>query len=90
LIPGRLDSGSLRSVLLLCHLLTRQGELLQLHRILMYQPEEHSLALTRAHVIELNEAFIAMSGAPKKMAFPEFTVVVRAAPLPAPSGAVAK
>jgi hydroxyacylglutathione hydrolase len=55
-----------------------------------YQPEEHSLALTRAHVIELNEAFIAMSGAPKKMAFPEFTVSVRAAPVPAPSATAAK
>jgi glyoxylase-like metal-dependent hydrolase (beta-lactamase superfamily II) len=47
-----------------------------------YQPEEHSLALTRAHVIELNEAFIAMDGKPQKMAFPEFTVTVRAAPRP--------
>jgi len=34
-----------------------------------YQSEEHSLALTRAHVIELNEAFIAMDGKAKKMRF---------------------
>jgi hydroxyacylglutathione hydrolase len=49
-----------------------------------YQPEEHSLALTRAHVTELNEAFIAMDGKPQKMAFPEFTLTVRAAPPQAP------
>jgi glyoxylase-like metal-dependent hydrolase (beta-lactamase superfamily II) len=43
----------------------------------VYQPEEHSLDLTRAHVIELNDAFIKMGDKPATVALPEFTIVVR-------------
>jgi glyoxylase-like metal-dependent hydrolase (beta-lactamase superfamily II) len=48
----------------------------------VYQPEEHSLDLTRAHVIELNDAFVRMGDKPATVALPEFTVVVR---VPAPA-----
>jgi len=53
----------------------------------VYQPEEHSLDLTRAHVIELNDAFIKMGNKPATVALPEFTIVVR---VPAPPAAGAK
>jgi len=43
-----------------------------------YQPEEHSLDLTRAHIIELNDAFMRMGDKPATVALPEFTIVVRA------------
>ena len=43
-----------------------------------YQPNEHSLDLTRAHVLELNDAFIAMGGKLQKLALPDFTIVPRA------------
>jgi hydroxyacylglutathione hydrolase len=43
----------------------------------VYQPEEHSLDLTRAHVIELNDAFVKMGDKPATVALPEFTIVVR-------------
>jgi glyoxylase-like metal-dependent hydrolase (beta-lactamase superfamily II) len=49
-----------------------------------YQPEEHSLDLTRAHVIELNDAFIKMGNSPATVALPEFTISVR---VPAPASA---
>ena len=42
-----------------------------------YQPDEHSLELTRAHVLELNDAFLKMNGKPREMALPDFTVVPR-------------
>jgi hydroxyacylglutathione hydrolase len=48
-----------------------------------YQPEEHSIDLTRAHVIELN-AFIKMGNSPATIALPEFTISVR---IPAPASA---
>lgn len=44
-----------------------------------YQPEEHSLELTRAHVLELNDAFIGMNGKAEKVALPDFTIVPRTA-----------
>jgi len=53
-----------------------------------YQPDEHSLDLTRAHVIELNDAFIKMGFSPSTVALPEFTIVVRA-PNPNPPAAQA-
>ncbi len=43
----------------------------------VYQPEEHSLDLTRAHVIELNDAFIKMGNKPATVALPDFTIFVR-------------
>jgi hydroxyacylglutathione hydrolase len=46
-----------------------------------YKPDEHSLDLTRGHVLELNDAFIRMQGKLQKVALPDFTVVPRA---PAP------
>jgi hydroxyacylglutathione hydrolase len=49
-----------------------------------YQPNEHSLDLTRAHVLELNEAFRSMGGKIQKIALPDFTVVPRQAPAPKP------
>jgi len=45
----------------------------------LYQPEEHVLELTRAHVLELNDAFIRMKGKPVTMILPEFSVVPRIA-----------
>ncbi len=45
----------------------------------VYQPEEHSLELSRAHVIELNDAFQKMKGKPESVALPEFTISVREA-----------
>jgi glyoxylase-like metal-dependent hydrolase (beta-lactamase superfamily II) len=44
-----------------------------------YQPEEHTLELSRAHVIELNEAFIALKAKPEKTAMPETTITIRTA-----------
>jgi len=44
-----------------------------------YQPEEHSLELSRAHVIELNQAFLAITANPEKTAMPDTTITVRAA-----------
>ena len=49
-----------------------------------YQPNEHSLDLTRAHVLELNEAFRSMNGKLEKIALPDFTVVPRRARTPQP------
>jgi glyoxylase-like metal-dependent hydrolase (beta-lactamase superfamily II) len=48
-------------------------------RATVYQPEEHKLELTRAHVLELDEAFQMMKGKPESVALPDFTVSVRAA-----------
>lgn len=47
-----------------------------------YQPKEHVLELSRAHLFELDEAFRAMDGKPINMAYPDFTVVPRAANTP--------
>jgi hydroxyacylglutathione hydrolase len=49
-----------------------------------YQPDEHELALTRAHVFELREAFRKMNGTPTTVVFPDFSVVPRAAKVPLP------
>lgn len=42
-----------------------------------YAPNEHTLELSRAHVFELNEAFIAMDGKPENIVFPDFSVIPR-------------
>ncbi len=42
-----------------------------------YAPNEHTLELSRAHVFELNEAFIAMKGKPENIVFPDFSVIPR-------------
>ena len=42
-----------------------------------YQPEEHVLELSRAHVIELNDAFQKMK-TPQTVSLPDFSIVVRA------------
>lgn len=42
-----------------------------------YQPEEHSLDLTRAHVFELEAAFEQMNGTLQKVPLSDFTVVPR-------------
>jgi hydroxyacylglutathione hydrolase len=46
-----------------------------------YQPEEHSLDLTRAHVLELEAAFVHLlrMPTPSSVTLPDFTVSVRAA-----------
>ena len=44
-----------------------------------YQPQEHVLELSRAHVFELNEAFKKMDGKPIKIVYPDFAVVPRVA-----------
>jgi glyoxylase-like metal-dependent hydrolase (beta-lactamase superfamily II) len=44
-----------------------------------YQPKEHVLELSRAHVFELAEAFRRMNGKPVNMVFPDFAVVARPA-----------
>jgi len=44
-----------------------------------YQPEEHVLELSRAHVIELSDAFQQMKEKPASVALPEFTISVRSA-----------
>ncbi len=40
----------------------------------VYQPEEHTLALTRGTLLELNEALHAMGDRPRRMAFRDFTI----------------
>ena len=47
-----------------------------------YQPDEHVLELSRAHVFELNEAFLKMNGKPEKVLFPSFSVVPRSPKTP--------
>ena len=42
-----------------------------------YQPDEHSLELTRAHVLELNDALQGIKADPKPVALPDFTISVR-------------
>jgi hydroxyacylglutathione hydrolase len=44
-----------------------------------YQPKEHVLELSRAHVIELAEAFRKMNGKPINQVYPDFAVVARPA-----------
>jgi hydroxyacylglutathione hydrolase len=44
-----------------------------------YQPDEHVLQLSRAHVFELLEAFHEMDGKPVKISYPDFSVVPRPA-----------
>jgi glyoxylase-like metal-dependent hydrolase (beta-lactamase superfamily II) len=45
----------------------------------VYQPEEHALALTRAHVLELSEALNSIRENPQTVTLPDFTVSVRQA-----------
>ena len=40
----------------------------------MYQPDEHSLQLSRAHLLELNEALHEMGEHPARLAMRDFTV----------------
>src|SRR5205814_8828922 len=51
----------------------------------VYQPNEHSLDLERAHIFELNDALMGMKGSLQKLALPDFTIVPRTAPAPKPS-----
>jgi hydroxyacylglutathione hydrolase len=48
-----------------------------------YQPDEHSLELSRAHVLELEDGFERMKGKPAPLALPDFTISVRPAARPA-------
>jgi hydroxyacylglutathione hydrolase len=56
----------------------------------VYQPEEHALELTRAHVFELNEAFISLNGKLKEVATPDFTIVARGAATAYPTASSGK
>ena len=42
-----------------------------------YQPDEHVLELTRAHVLELNDAFQKMAATPGPVMLPDFSIVPR-------------
>jgi hydroxyacylglutathione hydrolase len=42
-----------------------------------YQPEEHSLELSRAHVLELDDAFARRKEGAESIALPDFTISVR-------------
>jgi hydroxyacylglutathione hydrolase len=42
-----------------------------------YQPEEHVLELSRAHLLELNDAFISLHGKLQTVAMPDATIVPR-------------
>jgi hydroxyacylglutathione hydrolase len=48
----------------------------------LFQPDEHVLELSRAHVFELHEAFVQMHGKPGKIVFPDFSVIPRSASTP--------
>jgi glyoxylase-like metal-dependent hydrolase (beta-lactamase superfamily II) len=50
-----------------------------------YQPKEHVLELSRAHVFELAEAFRKMDGKPIRMVYPDFAVIPRIANAPRPA-----
>jgi glyoxylase-like metal-dependent hydrolase (beta-lactamase superfamily II) len=39
-----------------------------------YQPDEHPLSLSRAHLLEMNEALQEMKGTPRRLALTEFTI----------------
>jgi hydroxyacylglutathione hydrolase len=56
----------------------------------IYQPEEHALELNRAHVFELNEAFISMHGKLEEIATPDFTIVARGAATAYPAASNSK
>jgi len=45
----------------------------------IYQPEEHSLELSRAHVLELEDAFARRKEGAESIALPDFTISVRPA-----------
>ena len=40
----------------------------------VYQPNEHVLELTHAHVLELNQAFLNQQGKPAVVSLPDFTL----------------
>jgi len=61
------------------HIEQKSGSYLDYGRGTVYQPEEHVLKLTRAHVFELNDAFISLHGKLKDLAAPDFTIVPRGA-----------
>ena len=44
-----------------------------------YQPEEHSLELSRAHVLELDDAFTRRKEGAESIALPDFTISIRPA-----------
>jgi glyoxylase-like metal-dependent hydrolase (beta-lactamase superfamily II) len=48
-----------------------------------FQPDEHELSLTRAHLLEWNEALKKANGTPAQIALRDFTIVPPRAPRPA-------
>jgi glyoxylase-like metal-dependent hydrolase (beta-lactamase superfamily II) len=61
------------------HIEQKNASYLDYGRGTVYQPEEHALELTRAHVFELNEAFKSLKGELKEVSTPDFTLVPRGA-----------
>jgi hypothetical protein len=51
----------------------------------VYQPNEHVLELTRAHVLELNQAFLNQQGKPAVVSLPDFTLMARPQRTPRPT-----
>jgi glyoxylase-like metal-dependent hydrolase (beta-lactamase superfamily II) len=61
------------------HIEQKKWPYLDYGRGTVYQPDESGLALSRAHVFELNEMFLSMNGTLTTLAAPEFTIVPRGA-----------
>jgi glyoxylase-like metal-dependent hydrolase (beta-lactamase superfamily II) len=61
------------------HIEQKKWPYLDYGRGTVYQPDEAPLELTRAHIIELNEAFLSLGETLKTVAMPETTIVPRGA-----------
>ena len=59
------------------HIEQKKPPYLDFGRGTIYQVDEAPLELTRAHVFELNDAFISLHGESKLVAMPDFTIVPR-------------
>jgi hypothetical protein len=55
-----------------------------------YQPDEHVLELTRAHVFELSDGLKSLNGKLETVAMPEITIVPRGSATAYPATASAK
>jgi glyoxylase-like metal-dependent hydrolase (beta-lactamase superfamily II) len=61
------------------HIEQKKSPYLDYGRGTIYQPDEAPLALTRAHILELNDAFRSLRGTLNVVAAPDFTIVGRGA-----------
>ena len=57
-----------------CHIEQRRTPYVDYPIGSMYQPDEHSLELSRAHLLELNEALYEMGGHAVRLAMRDFTI----------------